>query len=244
MTMEIYPAVDLYEGKVVRLERGDYKKCTVYSENPADIARKWEKEGARWIHVVDLEGAKSGEIRNWESLKEIVSSVKASVQFGGGIRSKEDVESLLKLGVQRVVIGTKALDTDFLKEVTRSFGEKTALSLDLRGEEIQIEGWLKSAKKSIFDFLGALEGYKIGCLIITDIEKDGMLKGIDVNKWSKLLEKSPFPVICAGGFTSLEDISSLVKTLQEKARKRLNGVIVGKALYEGKFNLKEALAYV
>lgn len=242
--MEIYPAVDLYEGKVVRLERGDYQKSQVYSEDPAGIAQKWVEEGARWLHVVDLEGAKSGEIKNWKSLRKIVSSVEASVQFGGGARTKNDVEQLLQLGVKRVILGTKVLDSSFMKDVTKSYGRNIALSFDLRGEEVQIEGWLRGGKKSIFELLPELDQYAIQCVIVTDIERDGTLGGMNFTKMKRLLEKSPLPVILSGGVGSLEDIRSVASLWNQTPTGRLDGLIIGKALYEGKVKLSEALRII
>lgn len=235
--MEIYPAIDLYEGKVVRLERGDYEKRKVYSTDPAATARQWIQEGARWLHVVDLEGARAGEIKNWEALEKILAEKEVSVQFGGGVRKREDVTRLLRFGVKRVILGTKALEPSFLEEITKAYGRQIALSLDLRKEEVQVEGWLRSGGKSVFDLFGELKEVSMACVIITDIERDGTLAGINLPKFQRLLERSPFPLILSGGVTSLEDIRSLVSL---KAT-RLQGVIIGKALYEGAISFKEAL---
>ena len=235
--MEIFPAIDLYEGKVVRLERGDYKKCKVYSENPHEIAEQWIRAGARWLHIVDLEGAREGEIKNWKALEKILGRKNARVQFGGGVRRMADVERLLKAGVQRVILGSKILDAGFLSKVTKSYGDRLALSLDLRGEEVQIEGWLRGAGKNIWGALEELRIYRVQCLIVTDIERDGTLKGMNLEKTNRLLEKSPFPVILSGGVASIEDIHALTSL---KAN-RLEGVIVGKALYEGTLDLKQAI---
>lgn len=235
--MEIFPAVDLYEGKVVRLEQGDYQKCKVYSVDPAEIARQWAKAGARWLHVVDLEGAKGGEIKNWHALRQILSSVKISIEFGGGVRRREDVEQLLKMGVKRVILGTKGLDPSFLSEITQAHGSQIALSLDLRGEEIQVEGWLKGSGKSVFDLLADLPRYSLDCIIVTDVERDGMLAGINFEKIKHILEKSTLPIILSGGITSLDDIRSLNSIRSN----RLRGVVIGKALYEGRVDLAQAL---
>jgi phosphoribosylformimino-5-aminoimidazole carboxamide ribotide isomerase len=235
--MEIYPAVDLYEGKVVRLERGDYDKRKVYALDPLQAARQWADQGARWVHVVDLEGARSGEIKNWEALGKVVSEKSLSVQFGGGVRQESDIERLLNLGVSRVVIGTRVLDPVFLKGVTEKFGERLALSLDVRGESVQIEGWLKEGGCSLSDLFETLKTFKVACLVVTDIERDGTLAGINVTKVNRWLEQAPHPVILSGGVTTLEDIRTLVGLNSPK----LKGAIIGKALYEGKVNLKEAI---
>lgn len=238
--MEIYPAVDLYEGKVVRLERGDYAKQTVYSEFPEQIAKKWVSQGARWLHIVDLEGARSGEIKNWTALKQILSLKEVSIQFGGGIRQRQDIQRLIDEGVKRIILGSKALDPRFLKEVTGAYPKQIALSLDLRGDEVQIEGWTKGAKESVFDLFQALRDLPLDCLVITDIERDGILSGVNLKKLKALLEKATFPVILSGGITSEKDIQSLVSL----GSKRLRGVIIGKALYENRINLPDALSLV
>ena len=236
--MEIIPAVDLYRGKVVRLERGDYTKCKVYSEDPGEIARQWVREGARWLHVVDLEGARTGKISNEAGLKKILTSG-AKVQWGGGVRSSRDIEKLIGLGVRRVILGTKALDPTFLTEAVSHYGEQLGLSLDVRGEEVQTEGWLKAARKNLFEFFKHLRNYKIKFVVVTDIEKDGTLGGINLPKIRKIIDASPCPVIISGGVSSLEDVRSLC-ILEKKAVGKLRGMIVGKALYERKLTLKDA----
>ena len=235
--MEIYPAVDLYEGKVVRLERGDYAKQTVYSEYPEEVAKRWLKEGATWLHVVDLEGARSGEIRNWKALKQILSLKQASVQFGGGVRQREDANRLIHEGVKRVILGSKLLDRGFLKEITKAYPKQIALSLDLRGDEVQIEGWTKGTKKSVFELFLEINDLPLDCLIVTDIERDGTLCGLNLKKLQALLERSSFPVIFSGGVTSEKDIQSLARM----GSSRLRGVIIGKALYEGRINLSQVV---
>lgn len=236
--MKIIPAIDLYQGRVVRLERGDYAKCKVYSENPQEVARRWVEEGARWLHVVDLEGARAGRISNEAGLKKILT-VGASVQWGGGVRSLGDIEKVIKLGVRRVILGTKALDPTFLKEAVSRYDEMVGLSLDVRDEEVQIEGWLKPAQKNLFEYLKSLKNYPIRLIVVTDIERDGTLKGINLTKIQRIVSSSPCPVIISGGISSLEDMRSL-HAIEEKAGNRLSGVIIGKALYEGKLTLKEA----
>ncbi len=234
--MEIYPAVDLYEGNVVRLEQGDYAHCKVYSTDPVEIAKKWVGAGTRWLHIVDLEGAKTGKIQNWESLKKVQASLKVSIQFGGGVRTFEDVQRLIELGIKRVILGSKALDPDFLKKVTETFKNSIALSLDLKGDAVQIEGWLKSSGKSVYELFENLSEFPINAFIVTDIERDGTLKGLNLDKIENLLKKSPKPIILSGGVSTLEDVRSVHK-LQNS---RLDGMIIGKALYEGKIELKEA----
>ncbi len=222
----------------MRLERGDYTKCKVYFENPLDAVNLWADEGAKWLHVVDLEGARAGEVKAWDVLEKILSLGRISVQFGGGIRQRGDIERLLKSGVQRVILGTRVLDRAFLKEISVFFGDRVALSFDLRGEEIQVEGWLKSGGVSISELFRDLAFYPVNCVIVTDIERDGTLAGLNLPKIKKLLDESPFPLILSGGIRSAEDIRSLIPMKSEK----LKGVILGKALYEGRVTLKQALA--
>ncbi len=235
--MEIYPAVDLYQGKVVRLERGDYRKCKVYSDRPSEIVKRWVEAGARWVHVVDLEGARDGEIKNGAALDEILSQKKVKVQFGGGVRRESDVERLLQAGVERVILGSKILDPAFLKRVSKTHGDRLALSLDFRGEEIQVEGWVRAGGKKVGEIFEELRSYRIQRLIVTDIERDGTLTGMNLEKIKRLLERSPFPVILSGGVASLEDIRLLASLRSEC----LDGVIVGKALYENRLDLKAGL---
>ena len=242
--MEIYPAIDLYQGKVVRLERGDYSKVTIYSGDPKQMASKWIDEGCRWLHVVDLEGARSGRIENWAALEGIVSLGEASVQFGGGVRSAEDVGRLVELGVERVILGTKALEPSFLEEVTETHAGRIALSLDLRGEEVQVEGWTKGARTSVFDLFPRLAGHSVECVIVTDIERDGTLSGLNLSKMSKVLKNSPFPVIFSGGVSALNDILLVASIGSDEGVGNLEGIIVGKALYEGKIDLKKAIEKV
>ena len=237
--MEIYPAVDLYEGKVVRLEKGDYSKRKTYSADPKAIAQKWLAAGCAWLHVIDLEGARSGEIKNWDSLEKILQA-KSSVQFGGGVRREDDIRRLFDLGVKRVILGSKILDRDFLQRVTQKNKKRIALSLDIRGDEVQVEGWLKGSGKSIDDYFLEMKRYPVDCLIVTDIDRDGTLGGMDQKKMRRLLEKSPFPIILSGGVASVQDIQSLANFKNTK----LKGVIVGKALYEGKLDLKSVVKLI
>lgn len=236
--MEIYPAIDLYQGQVVRLKRGDYDKREVYSSVPEEIARRWIRDGSRWLHVVDLDGARTGVIKEWAGLEKILALNKGQVQFGGGVRQKEDIERLLGMGVARVILGTKALDINFLEEAIKTHGKRIALSLDIQGDEVRVEGWLKKGAESIYDVFGRLEEYfSLGCLIVTDIDRDGTLQGINVSKVKRLLEASPLPVILSGGVSSMEDVRSMAALKERK----LEGVIIGKALYEERVNLGEAL---
>jgi phosphoribosylformimino-5-aminoimidazole carboxamide ribotide isomerase len=235
--MEILPAVDLYEGKVVRLTRGDYAAQTAYEVDPGKAAERWADQGARWLHVVDLDGARWGEIKNWGALEKIVAEKRVSVEFGGGVRQIWDIEKLLKMGVSRVILGTKVLSPGFLREATADFGDRIGLSLDLRGDQVLIEGWLKEGGRTVFELLEQLRGFRVACLVVTDIDRDGTLTGMDLHKMSHLLEETPHPLIVSGGISSLDDLRGLLSLRKRK----LAGAIIGKALYEGRIDLKEAL---
>lgn len=235
--MNIYPAIDLYEGKVVRLSKGDFTKQTVYSDQPAAMATKWENQGAKWLHVVDLEGAKTGEIRNLGMVREIRKKVKCQIQFGGGVRSFSTIEMLLNEGINRVVIGTKALEENFLRQVVSRFGNQIAVGLDVRDGKIQTKGWVESTETTLEFMLKEFDTIQAGTLIYTDIQKDGMMQGPNFTQLSQVLEKTKASVILSGGVGSLSDLSRCSTV----AQRNFEGVIIGKALYQEAFTLTAAL---
>lgn len=235
--MNIYPAIDLYEGEVVRLQKGDFNQKTVYSQDPVAFAKKWEDEGATWIHMVDLEGAKTGIQKNLEHVLKIRKSVKCKIQFGGGFRSVETIDAVVKAGIDRVVVGTKALDETFLKTAIQRFGNKLAIGLDVKNGVVQTQGWLDSQNPTLESALKLLNQFPIQTVIYTDIQKDGMMQGPDFTGLEKVLAATKANVILSGGVSRIEDIQKC-RTLKQK---NFDGAIVGKALYEGKINLKEAL---
>lgn len=235
--MILYPAIDLYQGKVVRLSRGDFQAETVYSNDPAAQAAEWASQGAEWIHVVDLEGAKTGELRNLSWVLKIRQTVNCSLQVGGGLRRVEDVERLLKEGINRVVIGTKALDQTFFLGLLERFGSRIAVSLDTREGRVQTEGWLKESGESLEAMLKRFNDFALSTVIYTDIARDGMLQGPNLEGLSKVLEWSRSKVILSGGISVLEDIQQCRALTQNN----FDGVIMGKALYEKRFQLKDAL---
>ena len=176
--MKIFPAIDLFGGKAVRLFKGDYNQMTVYSENPSEIALDFEKQGAEFIHVVDLEGAKTGETPNLETVKKIVSSTSAFVEIGGGVRSKEVIEKYLSVGVGRVILGTIAVtDREFLVDVVKTFGDKIAVGVDIKDGLVAIKGWTEKSTLTAYDFLTDLEKLGVKTVIVTDISKDGAMQG-------------------------------------------------------------------
>lgn len=236
--MLFIPAIDLREGKVVRLFQGDYEKTKVYGEDPLSYALFFEKEGAKRLHLVDLDGAKEGKPCHKELIKEIAQRVSIPVQVGGGIRDLETIEDYLKNGISQVIIGTKALESkEFLKKITQIFPEKIIVSVDVKGDKVALSGWLKVSEINYLDFLKELNQYSLFAVILTLIERDGTGSGVELERLKEALKVSRHSLILAGGVSTLEDIKKL-KTLE---RDGLFGVISGRALYEGTLNLKEAL---
>ncbi len=238
--MQLYPAIDLYQGQAVRLRSGSFQEITVYSKDPAVVAREWCKQGATWIHVIDLEGARGGSVVHQSTLTAIRAAVSCRIQFGGGLRKLEDIEAVLTLGADRVVLGTKALDRIFLEEVVRVFGSKLAVGLDVRSGKVQLEGWLKESSMNLKDALEVLKDLAVQTIIVTDISKDGMLTGPNFEQIEEVLQSSSSRVILSGGISCLEDIRRAAGLSQA----RFEGVIIGKALYEKKFSLTEAFNIV
>jgi len=236
--MLIIPAIDLKDAKVVRLYQGKGQE-TVYSDDPVEVAQNWQKEGAGLIHVVDLDGAFFGEPKNLHAIREICDSIEIPIECGGGIRSRESIRKLLGVGVERVVLGTKAVeDQEFLKEVLSEFPEKIIVSIDAQSGMVMTDGW-KTPQPTLDAVNFALRLKAIGFeqIIYTDTLKDGTLTGPNLDGIRNLLKHSGMQIIASGGISSLEDI----RNLKEIEKDGLAGVIVGKALYEKRFTLKEAL---
>lgn len=236
--MNLYPAIDIYDGKVVRLSRGDFNQGKIYAEFPEKQALEWESLGARWIHVVDLEGAKTGELRNFESLLKIRRSVQCFIQFGGGLRSEEAVKKVLDQGIDRVVLGTKALDREFFGKLLSRFGDRIALGLDARDGIVSTEGWLKESGQHVKDVLHDLEGAGLGTVIYTNIKNDGMLEGPDIQGIRDVMSWTSSRVILSGGISGLHDVEACASSLDED---NFEGIIIGKALYEKRLDLRRAL---
>lgn len=236
--MKIFPAIDLYEGKAVRLLRGDYNNLTVYSENPLETAKEFEKLGATEIHTVDLEGARDGGTPNIEIVKSIVENTSLNVEVGGGIRSKETVKTYLDAGVKRVILGTAAVtDEDFLKESVALYGEKIAVGVDIKDGKVAIKGWLEKSEYGVNEFFEKLEKIGVSTVICTDVSKDGAMQGTNRALYKELSEKFNVNIIASGGVSSLDDI----KALNEM---NLYGAIIGKAYYTGAVKIDEALEVV
>jgi len=237
--MILFPAIDIQDGKVVRLIQGKFDQVTEYSHDPVSIAKQWEAQGAPWLHVVDLDGAKSGALKNKDIILKVARSVKIPVQMGGGIRTKEDIASLIEGGISRVVLGTKAIeDTTFLLDVLGSWNEKIAVSLDCSKGFVAQHGWTTTSQLKATELAKELELLGLKYLIYTDIARDGMLSGPNYEGLKALLDATRIPVIASGGIANLDDIIRL-KSLEPRG---VIGAITGKAIYEGKLDLKKALA--
>jgi phosphoribosylformimino-5-aminoimidazole carboxamide ribotide isomerase len=233
--IKIFPAIDLYEGKVVRLHKGDFNKLTVYGDDPLAFAEKLYNEGARFLHVVDLEGARKGKPSHLDVLYRITQSLPINVQYGGGLRTTFYIEDVLEAGAFRAVVSTRALfDIEFLKLISETYSDRIAISLDIKGEYVYAKGWQEAAM-TLDEALELVAQYSLPSIIFTDIERDGSNLGVNIEFVEKMLKKSPSPAIFAGGISSFSDIMQLAKyeTLG------LEGVIVGKAYYEGLVNLRE-----
>jgi phosphoribosylformimino-5-aminoimidazole carboxamide ribotide isomerase len=238
--MKIYPAIDILGGKAVRLKQGRAADATVYGE-PLEMAARWIEKGAEWLHVVDLDGAFQGKPRNIGLLREMTAAFPdAKIQVGGGIRSMSVVESLLDAGIQRVVLGTAAVqDPDFVKAALAERTHNIAIGIDARDGNVQVSGWTESSNIGAIELAKKLEGVGAHLVIYTDISRDGILTGPNVEATKQMLDSTELHVIASGGVSSLDD----VRHLAELDNWRLDGVIIGKALYEGLIQLEEALPY-
>jgi phosphoribosylformimino-5-aminoimidazole carboxamide ribotide isomerase len=233
--MNIFPAIDLFDKKAVRLFKGDYQQMTVYSENPIEVARDFEAKGAKFIHMVDLEGAKDGTTPNLEIVKEIAENTGLFVEIGGGIRSMETVEKYLSSGVSRVILGTAVVtDEAFLREAVSKYGEKIAVGADVKDGYIAIKGWLEKSEFTLDAFFEKMKGLGVKTVICTDISKDGAMKGTNLQLYSQLSQKYSVDIVASGGVSSMEDIIQLRKM-------ELYGAIIGKAYYTGAIDLAEAI---
>lgn len=238
--MLVIPAIDLKDGQCVRLRQGDLKQETVYSEDPAAMAAHWQHMGAPLLHLVDLNGAVDGQPRNFSSIEKILATVSIPVQVGGGIRSLEIVRLYVGQGVRRVIVGTSALrDPIFLEQACKEFPDRVIVGIDARDGKVAVHGWTHVSGTSATDLVQRLTGYPLAGIIYTDIAKDGMLSGPNLTALREMIDCSPVPVIASGGITSLDDLRAI-----RLLGSRVAGAIVGKALYDGKLDLREAIASV
>lgn len=233
--MLIFPAIDLYDKKAVRLFKGDYENMTVYSENPIEIAQDFVNAGATHIHVVDLEGAKDGTTPNISVVRQIAAETDLFIEIGGGIRDMDTVDAYLSSGVSRVILGTAAVnDREFLTAAVKKYGDKIAVGADVKDGYIAIKGWLESSALTLDDFLQEMEKIGVKYIICTDISKDGAMRGTNLELYSRLSQKYSMNITASGGVSTLDD----VKKLNEM---NLYGAIIGKAYYIGAIDLKDAL---
>lgn len=233
--MNILPAIDLFDKKAVRLYKGDYNEMTVYSDNPLEVARDFERKGAKYIHIVDLEGAKDGTTPNIDVVRNIAENTNLFVEIGGGIRSLEVLEKYFSAGVKRAILGTAAVeDEEFLKKSVELYGEKIAVGADVLDGFIRVKGWLKKSEYTLSAFFEKMQNLGVKTVICTDISKDGAMRGTNLELYKKLSREFSLDIIASGGVSSLEDI----KALREM---NVSGAIIGKAYYIGAIDLKEAL---
>jgi len=233
--MNIFPAIDLIDGKAVRLVRGDYKQMTVYSDDPVAVAKKFAACGAKYLHVVDLEGARDGSVPNIETVRRLIRESGLLVEIGGGIRSMETVKTYIDAGAFRVIIGTAAVtDPAFLEEAIAAYGDKIAVGVDIRDGKVAIKGWTEVSALECFDFCAELQSKGVSCVICTDISKDGLLGGTNLALYSEMAKRFSINVTASGGVSSAKDVRTL-------AGMGLYGAILGKALYTGDLDLCDAL---
>lgn len=236
--MDLLPAIDILDGKAVRLAKGDYARVTVYNANPVDQAKEFEQKGARWIHVVDLNGARSGSPENIDLVEQIVTSTSLSVEVGGGVRAIDTIARLVQAGAARVVLGTKLVtDKEFAQAAVEDFGDVLTAGIDAKGGEVAIQGWREGAGVPAGDLVREMAAMGYRHLVFTDIARDGMQTGIDAAAYERIAAAFGHPVIASGGVATLDDVRALGAVAAS-----IEGVITGRAVYEGTLDLEAALA--
>jgi phosphoribosylformimino-5-aminoimidazole carboxamide ribotide isomerase len=240
----LFPAIDLKGGQCVRLIKGDMAQATVFNTDPADQARQFAAAGAQWLHLVDLDGAFAGAPVNEAAVEGILAATALPVQLGGGIRDMDRIETWLKKGVARVILGTVALkNPDLVKQACRRFPGKIAVGIDAKGGKVAVEGWAETSELTALDLARRFEDAGVAAIIYTDIDRDGLLQGVNVIATAELAAALSIPVIASGGVSSLDDIHALLDALPASRGKGggIVGVISGRAIYDGRLDLKEAL---
>lgn len=233
--MLIFPAIDLYDGKAVRLYKGNYAEMTVYSDDPLSVAQDFERKGATYIHMVDLEGAKDGTTPNLSVVRDIAQKTGLRVEIGGGIRSMETVDKYISAGVYRVILGTAAVnDKAFLEEALQKYGEKIAVGADIKNGYVAIKGWLETSEIACDAFFEEMQEKGVKTIICTDISKDGAMKGTNLELYRSLSDRFSIDIVASGGVSSMDDVIAL-------RNMELYGAIIGKAYYVGAIDLKEAI---
>jgi phosphoribosylformimino-5-aminoimidazole carboxamide ribotide isomerase len=237
----LFPAIDLKNGEVVRLEQGDMTRATVFHRDPAEQARLFAAQGFQYLHIVDLDGAFAGRPMNAAAVERILAAVKTPVQLGGGIRDRATIEAWLSKGVTRVIVGTAAVrDPPLVKDAAKSLPGRVAVGLDARAGKVAVEGWATSSELSALEIARRFEDAGVAAIVYTDIGRDGMLKGLNLDATVALADGVSIPVIASGGFASLDDVRALMTPRAQK----LEGAIVGRALYDGSLDAAEALKLI
>ena len=233
--MLILPAIDLYQSQAVRLFQGDYKQMTVYDKEPLNTAKKFENFGAKWLHIVDLEGAKTGTTANLDTIIKIIKSCNLQCEVGGGVRNMQIIEKYINAGVSRVILGTAAVtEENFVRDAVKNFGEKIAVGVDIKDGFVAIKGWQEKSELEAINFCEKIQSIGVNTIICTDISKDGAMKGTNFDLYKTLKEKLKINIIASGGVSSLDDVKKL-------AELNLYGAIVGKAYYTSAISIKEAI---
>jgi phosphoribosylformimino-5-aminoimidazole carboxamide ribotide isomerase len=241
--MDLYPAIDLRDGRCVRLYQGDHARETVYAHDPVAQARTFVAEGASWIHVVDLDAARTGEPRNYELVAAMAAAVDVPVQCGGGVRNDAAADALLSRGVRRVVVGTAALERpDWVRSLAGRYPGRVAVGLDARGRDVAVRGWVEGSGQDLVDVARSFEDAGVAALVVTEIGRDGTLSGPALDQLATVLEATGVDAVAAGGVGTLADLRTL--SVLEVDGRRLAGTIVGRALYEGAFRVADAVATV
>ena len=239
--MIFFPAIDIYEGFCVRLEKGDFEKKTIFNKNPLDQAKIFQDMGCDWIHIVDLDGAKNGNSDNFDIVKEIALKTDLKIQFGGGVRTSSKISSLINSGIERVIIGTKAIDDiSFLEEACKDFPNKIAIGIDARKGKVSIEGWTKDSGVSANEFAVIAESKGVCAIIFTDIDKDGVMEGPNIGSTLEIAKSVNIPVIVSGGVSSIKDVLQI----KNNEKSGIGGMICGRAVYDKKVDIREALNIV
>lgn len=237
--MIIFPAIDLKQGRCVRLEQGDMERATVFNEDPADQARSFCEQGFSHLHIIDLDGAFAGEPVNRAAVEAIVKATPAKTQLGGGIRNMATIEAWLEAGIGRVILGTAALrDPQLVKQACAAFPNQVAVGIDARGGFVAVEGWAEDTQMKVHDLAGVFEDVGVAALIYTDIDRDGLLKGVNLEATAELARATSIPVIASGGLAGIDDVTQLLA--QESSG--IIGAISGRALYDGRLNAAQVLA--
>ena len=233
--MQIWPAIDLRGGKCVRLQQGDYQRETIFGDDPAAMATRWVAEGAEYLHLVDLDGARDGDWTNQAAVESILAAVDVPCELGGGVRSEETIRRMLDCGLSRLVLGTKALkEPDWFREMIDKFPHKLVLGLDARNGQVATDGWLEDSDVSAIQLAQAFDATPLAAIVYTDIAKDGMMSGPNFSATAELQNAVSTPVIASGGVTTLDDVKKLTES-------NVEGCIIGRSLYEGQIQLAEVL---